>query len=105
MGHHFLSRLTERFRNAQKVVADTSSLVIRWQTIGDPDAPPPTSEPGMEALFKEIRVTVSQEAQIIKAVFPNPSVVMQVFLQRVFAQVVSLVIPRKHYLCHILKDL
>ena len=43
----------------------------------------------MEALFKEIRVTVSQEAQIVKAVFPNPSAVMQVFLQRVFAQVVS----------------
>jgi hypothetical protein len=43
----------------------------------------------MAALFKEIRVTVSQEAQIVKAVFPHPSSVMQVFLQRVFAQVVS----------------
>jgi len=44
----------------------------------------------MAALFKEIRVTVSQEAQIVKAVFPHPSSVMQVFLQRVFAQVVRL---------------
>ena len=60
-----------------------------WATIGDPDAAPPTVEPGLEALFKEIRVTVSQEAQIVKAVFPNPSAVLQVFLQRVFAQVVS----------------
>ncbi|KAK8846861.1 hypothetical protein IAR55_005951 [Kwoniella newhampshirensis] len=60
-----------------------------WATIGDPDAPAPTNEPGMEALFKEIRVTVSQEAQIVKAVFPNPSAVMQVFLQRVFAQVIQ----------------
>ncbi|WVW78603.1 hypothetical protein I302_100562 [Kwoniella bestiolae CBS 10118] len=60
-----------------------------WATIGDPDAPPPTTEPGMEALFKEIRVTVSQEAQIVKAVFPNPSAVLQVFLQRVFAQVIQ----------------
>jgi hypothetical protein len=42
----------------------------------------------MKVLFKEIRTTVSQEAQIVKAVFPNPSGVMQVFLQRVFAQVV-----------------
>jgi len=33
-------------------------------------------------------VTVGQEAQIVTAVFPNPSLVMQVFLQRVFAQVV-----------------
>ena len=63
--------------------------VCRWKTIGDPDAPPPTSEPGITVLFKEIRTTVSQEAQIVKAVFPNPSGVMQVFLQRVFAQVVS----------------
>ncbi|KAK4685100.1 exocyst complex component 5, partial [Tremellales sp. Uapishka_1] len=61
----------------------------RWKIIGDPDAAPPTSEPGMEALFKEIRLVVSQEAQIIKAVFPNPTVVMQVFLQRVFAQVIQ----------------
>jgi hypothetical protein len=61
----------------------------RWLTIADPDAPPPTAEPGLTALFREIRLTVKQEAQIIRAVFPNPSVVMQVFLQRVFAQVVS----------------
>ena len=26
------------------------------------------------------------EAQIVRAVFPNPPIVMQVFLQRVFAQ-------------------
>ncbi|WVQ97920.1 hypothetical protein IAU59_005038 [Kwoniella sp. CBS 9459] len=60
-----------------------------WATIGDPDAAPPTVEPGLDALFKEIRVTVSQEAQIVKAVFPNPSAVLQVFLQRVFAQVIQ----------------
>jgi hypothetical protein len=71
------------------VIRDSHANVPRWKTIGDPDAPPPTVEPGLDALFKEIRVVVSQEAQIIKAVFPNPSVVMQVFLQRVFAQVVS----------------
>lgn len=41
------------------------------------------------ALFTEIRSTVGQEAQIVQAVFPNPSLVMQVFLQRVFAQSVS----------------
>lgn len=59
-----------------------------WKTIGDPDSPAPKSEPGMAALFKEIRSTVSQEAQIVKAVFPDPSAVLQVFLQRIFAQVV-----------------
>jgi hypothetical protein len=62
--------------------------MVRWKTIGDPDTPAPKFEPGMAALVKEIRSTVSQEAQIVKAVFPDPAAVLQVFLQRVFAQVV-----------------
>jgi hypothetical protein len=49
----------------------------------------PTSETGLNALFKEIRVTVEQEAQIIQAVFPMKEEVLQVFLHRVFAQVVG----------------
>jgi hypothetical protein len=62
--------------------------VRSWESLPDPEAPAPKSEPGLSNLFDEIRVTVGQEAQIITAVFPNPAVVMQVFLQRVFAQVV-----------------
>lgn len=53
--------------------------------------PAPKTEPKLAALFNEIRTTVDQEAQIIQAVFPQPAVVMQVFLQRVFAQVVSII--------------
>ena len=64
-------------------------LTVSWSTIGDPDASPPTTEVGMATLLKQIRITVSQEAQIVKAVFPNPFAVMQTFLQRVFAQVVG----------------
>ena len=63
-----------------------SNLFGRWVPLPDPDATPPKSEQGLTALFTEIRATVETEAQIVKAVFPNPSVVMQVFLQRVFAQ-------------------
>jgi len=59
---------------------------LLWNLLPDPDANPPKSELGMTELFSEIRATVDTEAQIVKAVFPNPSVVMQVFLQRVFAQ-------------------
>ncbi|EEB96496.1 hypothetical protein MPER_04360, partial [Moniliophthora perniciosa FA553] len=51
-----------------------------------PDASPPKTEKGLAELFVEIRATVDTEAQIVKAVFPNPPIVMQVFLQRVFAQ-------------------
>jgi exocyst complex component 5 len=58
----------------------------RWDTLSDPDAPSPKTESGLSELFQEIRSTVDTEAQIVKAVFPNPPVVMQVFLQRVFAQ-------------------
>ena len=60
----------------------------RWRDINDPQKPAPEREPGLDALFDEIRVTVSQEAQIIQAVFPEKEEVMKVFLQRVFAQVV-----------------
>ncbi|KAJ3756440.1 exocyst complex protein [Lentinula raphanica] len=57
-----------------------------WNVISDPDTIPPKNEAGLTELFAEIRATVDTEAQIVKAVFPNPPVVMQVFLQRVFAQ-------------------
>lgn len=60
-----------------------------WDPLPDPEATPPKSEQGLTELFTEIRATVETEAQIVKAVFPNPPVVMQVFLQRVFAQSVS----------------
>ncbi|TFK28887.1 exocyst complex component protein [Coprinopsis marcescibilis] len=57
-----------------------------WSNLGDPDASAPKAELGLSDLFQEIRTTVDTETQIVKAVFPNPPVVMQVFLQRVFAQ-------------------
>ncbi|KAF9006545.1 exocyst complex protein [Cyathus striatus] len=60
--------------------------IVLWRLIPDPDASPPKSELGLTELFAEIRATVDTEAQIVKAVFPNPPMVMQVFLQRVFAQ-------------------
>jgi hypothetical protein len=61
----------------------------RWDSLPNPDARPPKVESGLEELFSEIRSTVDQESQIVKFVFPNPPLVMQVFLQRVFAQSVS----------------
>ncbi|KAF7332112.1 Exocyst complex component protein [Mycena kentingensis (nom. inval.)] len=70
-------------RSVQVALLLTSS---RWNALPNPNASPPKSEAGLTDLFAEIRSTVDQEAQIVKAVFPNPPVVMQVFLQRVFAQ-------------------
>ncbi|KAG0655950.1 Exocyst complex component 5 [Rhodotorula mucilaginosa] len=60
-----------------------------WDSLPDPNSPAPKSEPGLTSLYDEIRITVGQEAQIVTAVFPHPATVMQVFLQRVFAQVVQ----------------
>ncbi|KAH9062751.1 exocyst complex component Sec10 [Lactarius vividus] len=57
-----------------------------WRLLADPNTIPPKTESSLTELFDEIRATVGQEAQIVQAVFPNPSFVMQVFLQRVFAQ-------------------
>lgn len=62
------------------------SYTIRWRLLADPDTIPPKNESSLTELLVEIRATVGQEAQIVQAVFPNPSFVMQVFLQRVFAQ-------------------
>lgn len=62
------------------------SYTIRWHSLADPDTIPPKNESSLTELLVEIRATVGQEAQIVQAVFPNPSLVMQVFLQRVFAQ-------------------
>jgi len=61
----------------------------RWTSLPDADSPAPKSESGLSDLFAEIRTTVGQEAQIVQAVFPNPALVMQVFLHRVFAQSVA----------------
>ena len=60
-----------------------------WETLSDPDISPPKAEPGLTALFDDIRSTMKMESQIVQVVFPNPPSVMQVFLQRVFAQPVS----------------
>jgi exocyst complex component 5 len=60
--------------------------LYRWEAIPNPDVTPPKTESGLHDLLQEIRSTVDQEAQIVQAVFPNPPFVMQVFLQRVFAQ-------------------
>jgi hypothetical protein len=66
-------------------------LYVRsWASLPDPGAPVPKEEPGLTNLFEEIRYTVEQEYRIIQAVFPNPPYVMQGFLQRVFAQSVSI---------------
>jgi hypothetical protein len=63
-----------------------SDDTILWRSLADPNTISPKSETSLTELLLEIRATVGQEAQIVQAVFPNPSFVMQVFLQRVFAQ-------------------
>lgn len=66
-----------------------SSEVDFWKALSNPHVPSPKTEPTLAALYDEIRLTVKDEAQIIQAVFPQPQVVMRVFLQRVFAQVIQ----------------
>ncbi|KAH8999163.1 exocyst complex component Sec10 [Lactarius akahatsu] len=66
--------------------SDNTTLFLDGAFLADPNTIPPKTESSLTELFGEIRATVGQEAQIVQAVFPNPSFVMQVFLQRVFAQ-------------------
>ncbi|KAG1846794.1 exocyst complex component Sec10-like protein [Suillus subalutaceus] len=73
------------FMNKVRDTANHSEDLL-WNTVSKPDESPPKTESGLAELFGEIRATVAQESQIVQAVFPNPPFVMQVFLQRVFAQ-------------------
>ncbi|BFZ62159.1 Exocyst complex component 5 [Saitoella coloradoensis] len=57
-----------------------------WQRLPDPDAENVKTEPSLLRLYEEVRMTVEQEIQTIRTVFPVPENVIQVFLQRVFAQ-------------------
>ena len=61
-----------------------------WETLPDPDSLPPVRESGLASLCTAVRKTVGEEIKIVDAVFPNPSVVIQIFLQRIFAQSVSM---------------
>lgn len=63
--------------------------MFRLEKLSDPDANPPGAEPGLLNLCDEIRFIVDQEASIIGEVFPHPSTVIQVFLQRIFMQSVN----------------
>jgi len=56
------------------------------EKLSDPDAEPLGPEPGLVNLCDEIRAIVKDEEAIIGDVFPHPSNVIQVFLQRIFQQ-------------------
>ncbi|KAI0030530.1 exocyst complex component Sec10 [Vararia minispora EC-137] len=73
----FINRVRRNTQSNDKVL---------WDALPDPNVTPPKTESALHELLQEIRTTVDQEAQIVQAVFPNPPFVMQVFLQRVFAQ-------------------
>ncbi|CAG8792379.1 12066_t:CDS:2, partial [Racocetra fulgida] len=61
-----------------------------WSDLPNPQVPPPPVDQGLVNLYQEIRTTVKQEAEVINVVFPDPVGVMQVFLQRIFAQLTYL---------------
>ncbi|EIE80071.1 hypothetical protein RO3G_04776 [Rhizopus delemar RA 99-880] len=54
--------------------------------LSDPNLPPPEVDTSLVKLYDDIRITVRKEAKIISDVFPQPATVMQVLLQRIFAQ-------------------
>ncbi|CAG8625343.1 11133_t:CDS:10, partial [Racocetra persica] len=60
-----------------------------WSDLPNPQVPPPPVDQGLVNLYQEIRTTVKQEAEVINVVFPDPVGVMQVFLQRIFAQLIQ----------------
>jgi len=57
--------------------------------LSNPNLLPPEVDTSLVKLYDDIRITVRREAGIISSVFPLPATVMQVLLQRIFAQSVS----------------
>lgn len=43
----------------------------------------------LDRLFNDVRATVEREWSLISSVFPNAMIVMQLFIQRIFAQSVG----------------
>lgn len=57
--------------------------------LSNPNLVPPEVDTSLVKLYDDIRITVRREAGIISSVFPQPATVMQVLLQRIFAQSVN----------------
>lgn len=57
--------------------------------LSNPNLLPPEVDTSLVKLYDDIRITVRREAGIISSVFPQPATVMQVLLQRIFAQSVK----------------
>lgn len=60
--------------------------------LSNPNLLPPEVDTSLVKLYDDIRITVRREAGIISSVFPQPATVMQVLLQRVFAQSVRTIL-------------
>ncbi|KZO98067.1 exocyst complex protein [Calocera viscosa TUFC12733] len=79
----------EFFISASSIEPSSLETEEIWKSISSPTSPPPRTEPSLSLLLQKIRATVTEESQIVQAVFPNPMQVLQVFLQRVFAQLIQ----------------
>ncbi|KAL4211157.1 exocyst complex component Sec10 [Rhizopus microsporus] len=75
----FMSNMTMEDRDQTRDSEDNADL-------SNSNVPPPEVDTSLVKLYDDIRITVRREAGIISSVFPQPATVMQVLLQRIFAQ-------------------
>ncbi|KAF2836547.1 exocyst complex component Sec10 [Patellaria atrata CBS 101060] len=82
------------FVNQHPFFIDRSQLITEevagndetWDQLADPDTEPPGVEPSLQSLVDEVKITVQNEAFIIKNAFPFYDEVLSRFLQRIFQQ-------------------
>lgn len=72
--------------------------------LSNPNLVPPEVDTSLVKLYDDIRITVRREAGIISSVFPQPATVMQVLLQRIFAQSVIIVICSAYHVLTVFID-
>ncbi|ORX45540.1 exocyst complex component Sec10 [Hesseltinella vesiculosa] len=66
--------------------ADGNQTSIDAPALANPYIHPPEVDTSVIKLYDAVRMTIRREAEIISAVFPQPTLVIEVFLHRIFAQ-------------------
>lgn len=60
-----------------------------WNNLSNPDFRDPFTDEQMEDLLNHLKVSIKGEARIVSQVFENPTPVLKIFIQRMYAQLIQ----------------
>lgn len=80
----FLKEFNEEYLS--KSILDDEAI---WSNLSNPDYTDTFTDEQMEDLLNHLKVTIKGEARIVSQVFENPSPVLKIFIQRMYAQLIQ----------------